>query len=87
MEPLCISSKESSEGCCPSPDTRQEEREIEATEGDEEPCREPEELSAKVEPLVAEESLGEHGRPEVAPAPSDICAILGLPTENKEVSE
>ncbi|XP_059554479.1 bromodomain-containing protein 8-like isoform X1 [Myotis daubentonii] len=84
MEPLCISSKESSEGCCPSPDTRQEEREIEATEGDEEPCREPEELSAKVEPLVAEESLGENGRPEMAPAPSDICAVWGLPTENEE---
>ncbi|ELK23733.1 Bromodomain-containing protein 8, partial [Myotis davidii] len=84
MEPLCISSKESSEGCCPSPDTRQEEREIEATEGDEEPCREPEELSAKVEPLVAEESLGENGRPEMAPAPSDICAVWELPTENEE---
>ncbi|XP_036916721.1 bromodomain-containing protein 8-like [Sturnira hondurensis] len=52
MEPLCISSKESSEGCCLSSDTRQEEREIEATEeGD------PEELSAKEE--VQEESKEE----------------------------
>ncbi|XP_060271795.1 bromodomain-containing protein 8-like isoform X3 [Ovis aries] len=65
MEPLCISSKESSEGCCPSSGTRQEAREIEATEGKGEPNREPEELSAKEDHLVAEKSsLGENGRPE-----------------------
>ncbi|XP_066128672.1 bromodomain-containing protein 8 isoform X1 [Saccopteryx bilineata] len=73
MEPLCISNKDSSEGCCPSSDTRQQaEREIEATEREREPCRE------------LENSLGENGRPEVAPAPSDICAVQGLPTESEE---
>ncbi|XP_045039795.1 bromodomain-containing protein 8 [Desmodus rotundus] len=80
MEPLCISSKESSEGCCLSSDTRQEEREIEVTEEE----GDPEKLSAKVEHLVAEKSVGENERPEVAPAPSDICAVQGLPTESEE---
>ncbi|XP_014651134.1 PREDICTED: bromodomain-containing protein 8 isoform X3 [Ceratotherium simum simum] len=85
MEPLCISSKESSEGCCPPSGTRQEGREIEGTEGEGEPFREPEELLAKVDPLVAEKkSLGKNGRLEVAPAPSDICAVQGLPTESEE---
>ena len=83
MEPLCISSKESSEGCCLSSDTRQEEREIEVTEEE----GDPEKLSAKVEHLVAEKSVGENERPEVAPAPSDICAVQGLPTGSEEVSE
>lgn len=87
MEPLCISSKESREGCCPSSGTRQQERrEIEAIEG--EPCRDPEELSAKADPLVAEKkSLGESGRPQVAPAPSDTCAVQELPTEKNEEGE
>ncbi|KAF6080608.1 bromodomain containing 8 [Phyllostomus discolor] len=80
MEPLCISSKKSSEGCCLSSDTRQEEREIEATEGE----GDPEELSAKVEHSVAETCVGENERPEVAPPPSDICAVQGLPTESEE---
>ncbi|XP_036703183.1 bromodomain-containing protein 8-like [Balaenoptera musculus] len=86
MEPLCISSKESGEGCCPSSGTRQQEaRGIEATEGEGEPCKEPEELSAKVDPLVAEKSLlGENGRPEVAPSPSDIWALQEQPTESEE---
>ncbi|XP_027460038.1 bromodomain-containing protein 8 isoform X3 [Zalophus californianus] len=84
MEPLCISSKESSEGCCLSSGTRQQKgREMEATEG-EESCREPEQPSARVEPLVAEKSLGENGRPDVAPAPSDICAIQRLSRESEE---
>uniref|UniRef100_A0A673STM6 Bromodomain-containing protein 8 n=1 Tax=Suricata suricatta TaxID=37032 RepID=A0A673STM6_SURSU len=84
MEPLCISSKESREGCCLSSGTRQQDRrEIEATEG-EEPCREPEQLSAWVDPLVAEKSLGESGRPEVALAALDICAIQQLSTESEE---
>ncbi|XP_058591497.1 bromodomain-containing protein 8 isoform X1 [Neofelis nebulosa] len=84
MEPLCISSKESSEGCCLSSGAKQQEgREIEATEG-EEPCREPRQLSAWVDTLVAKKSLGENGRPEVAPAPSDICAIQQLHRESEE---
>ncbi|XP_053077396.1 bromodomain-containing protein 8 isoform X7 [Acinonyx jubatus] len=84
MEPLCISSKESSEGCCLSSGAKQQEgREIEATEG-EEPCREPGQLSAWVDTLVAKKSLGEDGRPEVAPAPSDVCAIQQLRTESEE---
>nr|XP_060492016.1 bromodomain-containing protein 8 isoform X2 [Panthera onca] len=84
MEPLCISSKESSEGCCLSSGAKQQEgREIEATEG-EEPCREPGQLSAWVDTLVAKKSLGENGRPEVAPAPSDICAIQQLHRESEE---
>ncbi|XP_040300507.1 bromodomain-containing protein 8 isoform X1 [Herpailurus yagouaroundi] len=83
MEPLCISSKESSEGCCLSSGAKQEGREIEATEG-EEPCREPGQLSAWVDTLVAKKSLGEDGRPEVAPAPSDVCAIQQLRTESEE---
>ncbi|XP_044915474.1 bromodomain-containing protein 8 isoform X2 [Felis catus] len=84
MEPLCISSKESSEGCCLSSGAKQQEgREIEATEG-EEPCREPGQLSAWVDTLVAKKSLGEDGRPEVAPAPSDVCAIQQLHTESEE---
>ncbi|KAM5214436.1 bromodomain-containing protein 8-like isoform 1-T1 [Hipposideros larvatus] len=84
MEPLCISSKESSEGCCPSSGTQQQERkEIEVIEG--EPCRDREELAAKADPLVAEKkSLGENGRPQVFPAPSDICAVQELPIENEE---
>ncbi|MBV94622.1 Bromodomain-containing protein 8, partial [Eschrichtius robustus] len=79
-------SKESGEGCCPSSGTRQQEaRGIEATEGEGEPCKEPEELSAKVDPLVAEKSLlGENGRPEVAPPPSDIWALQEQPTESEE---
>ncbi|KAK2489624.1 hypothetical protein MC885_008132 [Smutsia gigantea] len=65
MEPLCISSRESSESCCPSSGTRQQEgREIETTEGEGEPCKEPEERSSKADPLAVEESLGENGRPE-----------------------
>lgn len=87
MEPLCISSKESSEGCCPSPGNRQEGSEIEATEGEVEPCRGSEELLTIVDPLVAEKSVGENGRQEVAPTPSDVCAVQELLTENEEVSE
>nr|XP_055157490.1 bromodomain-containing protein 8-like [Nyctereutes procyonoides] len=84
MEPLCISSKESNEGRCVSSGTRQqEEREMEATEG-EEPCREPEQLSARLDPMVAEKPLGKNGRPEVAPAPSDVCVIQRLSTESEE---
>ncbi|XP_020755810.2 bromodomain-containing protein 8 isoform X2 [Odocoileus virginianus] len=85
MEPLCISSKESSEGCCPSSATRQEAREIEATKGEGEPYREPEELSAKEDPLVAEKSsLGENGRPEVTRPPSDISALQEQSIESEE---
>ncbi|OWK12294.1 hypothetical protein Celaphus_00003626 [Cervus elaphus hippelaphus] len=85
MEPLCISSKESSEGCCPSSGTRQEAREIEATEGEGEPYREPEELSAKEDPLVAEKSsLGENGRTEVTRPPSDISALQEQSIESEE---
>nr|XP_012604494.1 bromodomain-containing protein 8 isoform X5 [Microcebus murinus] len=90
MEPLCISSKESNEGCCPPSGTRhQEGREIEVAEGKGEPCRENEELSAKVDLLVAEKKpLGQNGKPEkVASAPSDICAVQGLPTESEEGEE
>ncbi|KAM8940796.1 bromodomain-containing protein 8 isoform 2-T2 [Lycaon pictus] len=84
MEPLCISSNESNEGHCLSSGTRQqEEREMEATEG-EEPCREPEQLSARLDPMVAEKPLGKNGRPEVAPAPSDVCVIQRLSTESEE---
>nr|KAF6446036.1 bromodomain containing 8 [Rousettus aegyptiacus] len=84
MEPLCISSKESSEGCCPSPVNRQEGSEIEATEGEVEPCRGSEEFSAMVDTLVAEKSLGENGTQEVASTPSDVCAVQELFTENEE---
>ena len=86
MEPLYISSKESSEGCCPSSGTRQEEREIEATEVEGEPYREPEELSAKEDPSVTEKSsMGENGRPEVTPPPSDILVLQEQSIESKEV--
>ncbi|XP_026952348.1 bromodomain-containing protein 8-like [Sagmatias obliquidens] len=86
MEPLCISKKESGEGCSPSSGIRQQEaRGIEATEGEGKPCKEPEELSAKVDPLVTEKSLlGENGRPEVAPPPSDIWALQEQPTASAE---
>uniref|UniRef100_A0A8D2G3C8 Bromodomain-containing protein 8 n=1 Tax=Theropithecus gelada TaxID=9565 RepID=A0A8D2G3C8_THEGE len=84
MEPLCISSNESSEGCCPPSGTRQEGREIKASEGERELCRETEELSAKGDPLVAEKPLGENGKPQVASAPSIICAVQGLLTESEE---
>ncbi|XP_058297226.1 bromodomain-containing protein 8 isoform X4 [Hylobates moloch] len=84
MEPLCISSNESSEGCCPPSGTRQEGREIKASEGERELCRETEELSAKGDPLVAEKPLGENGKPEVDLAPSVICAVQGLLTESEE---
>ncbi|XP_011945780.1 PREDICTED: bromodomain-containing protein 8 isoform X1 [Cercocebus atys] len=84
MEPLCISSNESSEGCCPPSGTRQEGSEIKASEGERELCRETEELSAKGDPLVAEKPLGENGKPQVASAPSIICAVQGLLTESEE---
>ncbi|KAG3266229.1 bromodomain-containing protein 8-like, transcript variant X2 [Ictidomys tridecemlineatus] len=86
MEPLCISSKDSSEGCYPPSGTKQQEgREIEATEGEGSPCRETKEPLAKVEPLIAEKRLqGENGKPEVVPVPSDISAVQGLPTESEE---
>ncbi|XP_055245101.1 bromodomain-containing protein 8 isoform X7 [Gorilla gorilla gorilla] len=84
MEPLCISSNESSEGCCPPSGTRKEGREIKASEGERELCRETEELSAKGDPLVAEKPLGENGKPEVASAPSVICTVQGLLTESEE---
>jgi bromodomain-containing protein 8 len=89
MEPLCISSKEPSEGCCPLSGTKQQEGSaVEATEGDGEPSRETEELLAKIDPLAAEKKLlGEYKKPEVIPDPSDICAIQELPTESEEVSE
>ncbi|XP_034511959.1 bromodomain-containing protein 8 isoform X2 [Ailuropoda melanoleuca] len=84
MEPLCISSKESSEGCCLSSGTRQQKgREMEATEG-EESCRKPEQPSARVDPLVAKKSLEENGRPEVTSAPSEIYAIQRLSMESEE---
>ncbi|XP_073077814.1 bromodomain-containing protein 8 isoform X4 [Manis javanica] len=84
MEPLCIGSRESSESCCPSSGRRpQEGREVETTEGEGEPCKEPEERSAEAEPLVVEASLGEDGRPEVGPVPSGICTAPGL-TEREE---
>ncbi|XP_070090314.1 bromodomain-containing protein 8 isoform X4 [Equus przewalskii] len=72
MEPLCISSKESSEGCCPPSGTRQEGREIEAAEGEGEPFREPEELSAKgeVQQESKEEDLGEGYVSEMEDQPS-----------------
>ncbi|KAG8506552.1 Bromodomain-containing protein 8, partial [Galemys pyrenaicus] len=86
MEPLCISSKESSKDCrLPSGTREQEEREIEAIEGEGELYRENEEFSAKVDPLVAETtSLGESGRPEVTRAPSDTCVVQGLFTESEK---
>ncbi|XP_058135194.1 bromodomain-containing protein 8 isoform X1 [Dasypus novemcinctus] len=85
MEPLCISSRESSEGCCPPSGTRQqEEREIEATEGEGEPCRKTDELLANVEPLVAEKPLGKNGNLEVDTTSSDTCAVQGPPTDSEE---
>ncbi|XP_078215916.1 bromodomain-containing protein 8 isoform X6 [Callithrix jacchus] len=84
MEPLCISSNESSEGCCPPSGTRQEGWEIKASEGERELCRDTEELLAKGDLLVAEKPLGENGKPEVASAPSDICAVQGPPTGSEE---
>ncbi|XP_069932279.1 bromodomain-containing protein 8 isoform X6 [Oryctolagus cuniculus] len=86
MEPLCISSRESSEGCClPSCTRQQEERKIEATKGERESCRMTEELSASVDPLEAEKmSLRDNGKPEEAPVPLDICAVQGLTTESEE---
>lgn len=88
MEPLCISSKESSDNCGPSSDAGQQEgREMETTEIKEEPCKETEELLANVDPSAAEKKLlGEHGKLDVAPASSDICAVQGLPPESEEVS-
>nr|XP_023417206.1 LOW QUALITY PROTEIN: bromodomain-containing protein 8 [Cavia porcellus] len=86
MEPLCISSKESSESCCSPPGSRQQEgRKIEATEREGEPCSETEELLAKIDSLVAEEKLlGANRKSEVTPDPSDICATQGLLTEREE---
>ncbi|XP_010612066.1 bromodomain-containing protein 8 isoform X4 [Fukomys damarensis] len=86
MEPLCISSKESSEGCGPPPGTKQQEgRKIEATKGEGESYRETEEHLAEVDPLVAEEKLlGGNRKPEVTLATSDICATQVLPTESEE---
>ncbi|XP_021568682.1 bromodomain-containing protein 8 isoform X2 [Carlito syrichta] len=86
MEPLCISSKESGEGCCSPSGTRlQEGGEIEAIKGEGEPCRETEELSAKVDLLATEKKpLGENRKPEMASPPSDICVVQEPPTENEE---
>ncbi|XP_007937134.1 bromodomain-containing protein 8 [Orycteropus afer afer] len=85
MEPLCISTKESSEGCSSSSGIRQlKGKEVEAIEGKGEPCRETEELSAKVDPLVAEKPVGENGKEDVAPVLSDICAVQRPSTENEE---
>ncbi|XP_021111538.1 bromodomain-containing protein 8 isoform X4 [Heterocephalus glaber] len=85
MEPLCISSKESSEGCCPPPGSKQQEgRKFEATE-ERESYRETKELLAEIDPLVAEEKiLGGNRKPAVTPAPSDICATQGLSTEGEK---
>nr|XP_035939741.1 bromodomain-containing protein 8-like isoform X3 [Halichoerus grypus] len=72
MEPLCISSKESSEGCCLSSGTRQQKgTEMEATEG-EESCREPEQPSAKgeVQQESKEEDEGEGYVSELEDQPS-----------------
>ncbi|XP_023559141.1 bromodomain-containing protein 8 [Octodon degus] len=86
MEPLHISSKEASEGCCPLLGTRQQEgRKIEATEGEKEPCSETEEILARIDSLVTEEKLLRGNRkPEVTPTLSDICATRRLPTEKEE---
>ncbi|XP_076994690.1 bromodomain-containing protein 8 isoform X3 [Tamandua tetradactyla] len=83
MEPLCISSKDTSEDCClPSGTRQQEEWEIEAAEGEGETCRETEELLPHVEPLIAEKALGENGRPEVDTAIA--CVIQGLSMDSEE---
>ncbi|XP_069892182.1 bromodomain-containing protein 8 isoform X3 [Dipodomys merriami] len=86
MEPLCISSKEPIEGSCPTSGTRQQEgREIEATEGYGEPCRETEELLAKADPLATEKKLlGEYRKPEMTPVPSNTDIIQELFTESEE---
>ncbi|XP_053422175.1 bromodomain-containing protein 8-like [Nycticebus coucang] len=85
MEPLCISSKESNEGCCPPAGIKQEGKEIETAEGEGEPCSETKECSANVDLLEAEQKpLGEDGKPEVATAPSATRVVQGLPTESEE---
>ncbi|XP_045140964.1 bromodomain-containing protein 8-like [Echinops telfairi] len=86
MEPLSISSNESTEGCCPPSATRQQKgKETEAAKEEREPCREAEELSAKLNSLVAEKKpVEERGEQEVEPAPSGLCAVQELSTENEE---
>ncbi|XP_060034701.1 bromodomain-containing protein 8 isoform X3 [Erinaceus europaeus] len=84
MEPLCISSKESNESCCPPSGTRQQERkEIETIEEGQN-HRETEVLSAKVDPLVAEKLLEENGKPGMVSDPSSIYTVQKLPRESTE---
>ncbi|XP_031809192.1 bromodomain-containing protein 8 isoform X7 [Sarcophilus harrisii] len=87
MEPLCISSKGTSEGCRSQPGSRKQEgRETQDVEGETgEPCREMEEFPAMGNGSVAQKELeGKNERPEMAPVPSDICEIQGPPPESKE---
>ncbi|KAM4875582.1 bromodomain-containing protein 8 isoform 2-T2 [Thomomys bottae] len=86
MEPLCISSKEPIEGGCPTSGMRQQEgREIDATEGDREPCNETEELLAEVDPLATEKKLvGDYRKPEMIPDPSNTGTIQELFTDSEE---
>ncbi|XP_027712330.1 bromodomain-containing protein 8 isoform X5 [Vombatus ursinus] len=87
MEPLCISSRGTSEGCRSQPDSRKQEgRETPDVEGEAgEPCREIEEFPAKGNGSVAQKELeGKNERPEMAPVSSDICEVQGPPQESEE---
>ncbi|XP_078006574.1 bromodomain-containing protein 8 isoform X6 [Phascolarctos cinereus] len=87
MEPLCISSKGTSEGCRSQPGSRKQEgRETQDVEGEAgEPCREIEEFPAKGNGSVAQKELeGKNERPEMAPVSSDICEVQGPPPESDE---
>ncbi|XP_043838298.1 bromodomain-containing protein 8 isoform X3 [Dromiciops gliroides] len=87
MEPLCISSKGTSEGCRSQPGSRKQEgRETQDVEGEAgEPCREMEEFPAKGNGSVAQKELeGKNERPKVAPVSSDICEVQGPPPESEE---
>ncbi|XP_074069068.1 bromodomain-containing protein 8 isoform X3 [Macrotis lagotis] len=87
MEPLCISSKGTSEGCRSQPGSRKQEgRETQDVEGEAgEPCREIEEFPAKGNGSVAQKELeGKNERPEMAPVSSNICEVQGPPPESEE---
>ncbi|XP_051834422.1 bromodomain-containing protein 8 isoform X14 [Antechinus flavipes] len=87
MEPLCISSKGTSEGCRSQPGSRKQEgRETQDVEGETgEPCREMEEFPAMGNGSVAQKELeGKNERPEMVPVPSDICEVQGPLPESKE---
>lgn len=58
---------------------------METTKVKEEPCRQTEELVAKLDLVAEKKLLREYGKPKAAPAPQ-ILYPRGLPTDSEEVN-